>query len=64
MTSTDIKLQVKVHLSSETANPWLLIIDNADDMDMWMSFDGLSPTLKAFLPQNPHGFTLFTTRNR
>ena len=58
MTPADVKAQVKAHLSSEAVNPWLLIIDNADDMNMWI------PTLKTFLPRNPHGFTLFTTRNR
>ena len=33
VTPADVKMQVKAHLSSEKAGPWLLIIDNADDMN-------------------------------
>ncbi|KAH8811167.1 putative kinesin light chain [Xylogone sp. PMI_703] len=61
---TAAKARVKQHLSSETACPWFLIIDNADDMDMWMTSDSSSPALKQFLPYSKHGFILFTTRNR
>ncbi|KUL81419.1 hypothetical protein ZTR_09656 [Talaromyces verruculosus] len=58
--SSDVKLRVKAHLSSEEAGSWLLIIDNADDMDMW----SLSlPSIKSFFPSSSLGFTLFTTRN-
>lgn len=31
---TEVKEQVKTYLSSEGAGKWLLIFDNADDMDM------------------------------
>ena len=60
----DAKLQLKKYLSSERAGRWLLIIDNADDADMWMKADASSPAFKTFLPQSPTGFTLFTTRNQ
>jgi hypothetical protein len=51
-TPADVKSQVKECLSSEAAGVWILIIDNADNKDMWVSSDGSSPTLKAFLPQS------------
>lgn len=60
----DAKSQLKNYLSSERAGRWLLIIDNADDADMWMKADASSPAFKTFLPQSSTGFTLFTTRNQ
>jgi nucleoside phosphorylase/tetratricopeptide (TPR) repeat protein len=60
----EVKEQVKRYLSSEEAGKWLLIFDNADDMDMWLSEDGAGPALKDFLPQSEQGRILFTTRNR
>lgn len=59
-TSTDVKLRVKAHLSSERAGSWLLTIDNADNMDMWSPS---SPNFKSFIPSSSLGFTLFITRN-
>ncbi|KAN0066948.1 hypothetical protein V8E54_014872 [Elaphomyces granulatus] len=60
----DMKMRVKAHLSSEKAGSWLLIIDNVDDMDIWVTSDGSSPALKTCIPQSKYGFVLFTTRNR
>lgn len=54
---------VKSYLSQKSAGKWLLIFDNADDMDMWI-FGTTAPALKDFLPQNEDGRILFTTRNR
>ncbi|KAJ5889620.1 hypothetical protein N7504_010430 [Penicillium tannophilum] len=59
----DVKSQVKIYLSSQEVDPWLLIIDNADDADMWMSSHTV-PALKNFLPQCHKGFILFTSRNQ
>ncbi|PKY04536.1 hypothetical protein P168DRAFT_253741, partial [Aspergillus campestris IBT 28561] len=60
-TPDSIKADVKAYLSSERAGSWLLIIDNADDADMWMS----PPTvLKDFLPRSETGLTIYTTRNQ
>jgi hypothetical protein len=64
VTPADMKMRVKAHLSSEKAGPWLLIIDNADDMNIWATSDGSSPALKTYIPQSKYGFVLFTTRNR
>ncbi|KAH8706069.1 hypothetical protein BGW36DRAFT_22327 [Talaromyces proteolyticus] len=60
---TDVKPRVKTYLSSKDAGPWLLIIDNADDLEMWKS-SGSSSGLKSFLPHSDCGFILVTTRNR
>jgi hypothetical protein len=60
----DVKKLVQDHLSQESAGRWLLIFDNADDMDMWMKDgheDG-SPALKNFLPRSSQGCLVFTTR--
>lgn len=59
----DVKLQVKTYLSSQEVDPWLLIVDNADDADMWMTSHTV-PALKSFLPQCHNGFILFTSRNQ
>ncbi|KAF4169459.1 hypothetical protein CNMCM6936_008151 [Aspergillus lentulus] len=60
----EVKAQVKRYLSSKQAGKWLLIFDNADDMDMWLSDDHADPALEDFLPQSEQGRILFTTRNR
>ncbi|KAJ5377815.1 kinesin light chain 1 [Penicillium cataractarum] len=44
-------------LEEEGFGPWLLIIDNMDDMDTWASE-------KSWLPTNGNGLMLLTTRNR
>ncbi|KAH8704126.1 hypothetical protein BGW36DRAFT_335315 [Talaromyces proteolyticus] len=58
---TNVKTRVKTHLS-ETEDKWLLIYDNADDIDMWISKKGTA--LKSFLPRSDNGHILFTTRNQ
>ncbi|GFF40290.1 hypothetical protein IFM58399_05871 [Aspergillus lentulus] len=60
----EVKEQVKRYLSSEQAGKWLLIFDNADDMEMWLSDDRPGPALEDCLPQSEQGRILFTTRNR
>lgn len=53
----------KQHLSSSTAGKWLLIIDNADDMNTLL---GASPStgLAHYLPESEGGLTIFTTRHQ
>lgn len=63
LTTRDAKAQVKAYLSSERAGSWLLIIDNADDPDMWGASGG-STSLEDYLPHSCYGFVLFTTRNK
>ncbi|KAN0069937.1 hypothetical protein V8E54_012243 [Elaphomyces granulatus] len=64
VTPADMKKAVKAHLSSEKTGPWLLIIDNLDDMNVWTTSDASSPMLKTYIPQSKYGFVLFTTRNQ
>ncbi|KAL4785021.1 hypothetical protein BJX76DRAFT_367184 [Aspergillus varians] len=59
----DIKSRVKLYLNSGRLGSWLLIIDNADDPDMWINSD-TSQALKTFLPRSQDGFILFTSRNQ
>ncbi|KAL4985444.1 hypothetical protein BDW68DRAFT_144681 [Aspergillus falconensis] len=60
----DVKERVKTYLSSERAGKWLLVFDNADDTEMWLSANDTAPALEDFLPQSEQGHILFTTRNR
>ncbi|KAE8396152.1 hypothetical protein BDV23DRAFT_193008 [Aspergillus alliaceus] len=60
----EVKEQVKTFLSQEHAGRWLLIFDNADDMEMWTKGSATAPPLKDILPQSEHGHILFTSRNR
>ncbi|KAI0197415.1 hypothetical protein EV127DRAFT_450364 [Xylaria flabelliformis] len=55
----DVKLLVKDALSQENSSSWLLIIDNADDIDMLFQ----DANLDNYLPFSWHGSILFTTRN-
>ena len=65
----DVKSLVKVSLSLESTGSWLLIVDNADDLDMLYdrgnedngSADSLA--LADYLPFSRKGSILFTTRN-
>ncbi|CAH0051149.1 unnamed protein product [Clonostachys solani] len=51
----DIKALVKTALNHENCGEWLLILDNLDDTE-------LVTDLAGFLPSNPKGSILFTTR--
>jgi nucleoside phosphorylase/tetratricopeptide (TPR) repeat protein len=60
----EAKQQVKMYLSSEHAGKWLLILDNADDAEIWLAATDTAPPLEDFLPESGHGRILFTSRNR
>ncbi|KAI8622908.1 TPR-like protein [Xylariaceae sp. FL1651] len=53
----DVKMLVRRGLSQRSAGSWLLIVDNADDLEL------LSTTLADYLPFSREGSLLFTTRN-
>lgn len=55
----DIKTLVKEALSQESAGEWLLIIDNADDIDLFFDRE---VRLSSYLPSSQKGSILFTTR--
>ena len=59
-----MKEQVKSRLSQENAGKWLLVFDNADDMDMWTKGGATAPPLQEILPSSETGHILFTSRNR
>ncbi|KAK8009195.1 kinesin light chain [Apiospora marii] len=54
----DVKALVKAALGRDEVGPWLLIIDNADDMALFTNGQLLS-----YLPFSRQGSILFTTRN-
>ncbi|OCK75506.1 putative kinesin light chain, partial [Lepidopterella palustris CBS 459.81] len=65
--NTDVKQLVKQKLSQETTGCWLLILDNADDADVWFkeTSNGPQPTrLIDYLPRSNKGSLVFTTRDR
>ncbi|KAJ9296192.1 hypothetical protein DTO271G3_5333 [Paecilomyces variotii] len=47
-----------------TNGKWLLIFDNADDMDIWTKDSNAASALTDSLPSNAQGHVIFTTRNR
>lgn len=66
----EIKQLVKNWLSSKESGTWLMIIDNADDSDMFFGARETggsslgSRRLSEFLPQCPNGSIIFITRNK
>ncbi|KAK6832630.1 hypothetical protein RU639_004351 [Aspergillus parasiticus] len=60
----EVKEQVKEYLSHKSDLKWLLIFDNADDMDMWTQGSNSAPALKDLMPRTEQGRIIFTTRNR
>ncbi|RYC80223.1 hypothetical protein BFJ63_vAg16890 [Fusarium oxysporum f. sp. narcissi] len=55
---------VRQYLSSKRAGKWLLVVDNADDMQTVMGLKGADNGLYRSLPQSDQGQILFTTRYR
>ena len=62
----DVKKLVQHHLSQESAGQWLLIFDNADDIDMWINANHTAkpPRLIDHLPRSSRGSVMFTTRSQ
>ncbi|OAL45572.1 hypothetical protein IQ07DRAFT_576125 [Pyrenochaeta sp. DS3sAY3a] len=57
----DVKPAVQKHLSSKSSGKWLLIVDNADDMEILTGKQ--QQGLLDFLPRSDDGLILFTTRH-
>jgi tetratricopeptide (TPR) repeat protein len=65
--NVDVKKLVQVFLSKDSAGQWLLVFDNADDVDMWIVQSGseqASGSLVNYLPKNRQGYIIFTTRDK
>ncbi|KAG9236373.1 kinesin light chain 3 [Amylocarpus encephaloides] len=64
--NADVKRLVQDYLSKERTGQWLLVFDNADDIDMWIakSPERESRRLIDYLPRSKHGCIVFTTRDR
>jgi tetratricopeptide (TPR) repeat protein len=63
----DVKRLVQGYLSKETAGQWLLVFDNADDINMWIGEAGSEPgsdRLIEYLPRSEQGCIVFTSRDR
>ncbi|KAH9204603.1 hypothetical protein DL95DRAFT_495507 [Leptodontidium sp. 2 PMI_412] len=66
-TQVDVKRLVRDHLSKDSAGQWLLVFDNADDINMWTGQVGSqsgSERLIDYLPKSKHRCILFTSRDR
>ncbi len=60
----DLKESVREYLSSEAAGPWLLVVDNADDGEIFFGSAEILGGISEYLPESDDGVTLFTTRSR
>ncbi|KAI6080131.1 hypothetical protein F4821DRAFT_84203 [Hypoxylon rubiginosum] len=60
----DLKESVQRYLNSEAAGKWLLIVDNADDYNLFFGPSHHPGGLNEYLPTNDNGLVLFTTRSR
>jgi len=60
----NVKRIVQAHLSKKDAGRWLLVFENADDVDIWIgkSEEG-SSRLIDYLPRSKEGSIIFITRN-
>ncbi|KAL3462421.1 hypothetical protein BJX64DRAFT_259111 [Aspergillus heterothallicus] len=62
--SGEVKERVQTYFT-QRSEKWLLIFDNADDMEMWLTGADGSPALQNFLPgTHDQGRIIFTTRTR
>jgi tetratricopeptide (TPR) repeat protein len=59
----EVKERVQSYFS-QTDEKWILIFDNADDMDIWVRGKPAAPPLKTIIPRSENGHVLFTSRNR
>ena len=63
----DVKTLVKTRLSQESTGRWFMIVDNADDFELFYHNDNddrKSNKLSEYLPFSTLGSILFTTRDR
>ncbi|KAI3120557.1 hypothetical protein CBS147326_9441 [Penicillium roqueforti] len=59
----EVKERLQTYFS-QIDEKWILIFDNADEMDMWIKGNPPASPLKNIIPQSQNGHVLFTSRNR
>jgi tetratricopeptide (TPR) repeat protein len=59
----DAKELVQRHLSAERAGKWMLVVDNADNLEVMEGSTGKKGIID-YLPQSELGMTVFTTRDK
>lgn len=62
--NADVKQLVQRELSGERSGQWLMVVDNADDVDVLFQKDPDGTRLVDYLPDGCRGSLLFTTRTR
>ncbi|RDW92542.1 hypothetical protein BP5796_01936 [Coleophoma crateriformis] len=64
-TEADVLQLVQQRLNQEDSGKWLLVFDNADDINIWTdkANDGTGRRI-SYLPKSKHGSIIFTTRSR
>ena len=63
----DLPELVQTYLSDETIGLWLLVLDNADNMDLWTSpliSEARAKRLIDYMPRSRHRTIIWTTRDR
>ncbi|KAF2180116.1 hypothetical protein K469DRAFT_693571 [Zopfia rhizophila CBS 207.26] len=63
----DVQKLVRRRLSQESSGRWLLVFNNADDIDIWTDKVDMTAGLGRridYMPKSKHGSILFTTRSR
>lgn len=60
----DLLSSVTKWLAAESNGRWLMIIDNADDGEVFFDWAGSGSTLSKYIPDCSHGALLVTTRNK
>ncbi|OAP55793.1 hypothetical protein AYL99_09945 [Fonsecaea erecta] len=60
----DVRESVRRRLESDESGKWLLVVDNADDMEVLVGSSENPDGIFQYLPQSDNGRILFTTRFR
>jgi hypothetical protein len=62
-----VRKLIRGYLSTESAGQWLLVFDNANDINMWITKSGSeagSSLLIDYLPRSEQGCIVFISRDR
>jgi tetratricopeptide (TPR) repeat protein len=62
----NVKRLVQRHLSQDAIGQWMIVFDNADDIEMWFGTSDSRESVRNvdYLPKNQKGTIVFTTRDR